>query len=61
MSTYGSAWNVKVLVGTFDQEKVLVGALFVIVESSRTFVPSSSRDMMPASVAPAMFVFDERV
>ena len=49
------------LVGTFDQEKVLVGALFVIVESSRTFVFCSSRDMMPASVAPAMFVFDERV
>ena len=32
----------KALVGAFNQEKALVGALTVIVKSSRTFVSSSS-------------------
>ena len=35
--------KVKVLCGTFNQEKALVGAVSVIVKSSRTFVASSSR------------------
>ena len=34
--------NVNALVGAFNQEKTLVGALSVIVKSLRTFVPSSS-------------------
>ena len=32
----------KALVGTFNQENVLVGTFSVIVKSSQTFVPSSS-------------------
>ena len=35
--------NVKVLVGTFHQEKTLIGAFFVIVKSSWTFVSSSNQ------------------
>ena len=35
--------NVKVLVGAFNQEEVLVGVFSMIVKTSRTFVSSSSQ------------------
>ena len=38
---FDSVLNVKALVAAFNQEKALVGAFFVIVKSSRTFVWSS--------------------
>ena len=39
----------KALVGTFNQEEALVGALSVIVRTSRTFVWSSTGNMLGLS------------
>ena len=42
MSSYHSVLNVKTLIDAFNQEKALVGAFSVIVNSSRSYVCSSS-------------------
>ena len=44
-------FNVKALVGTFNQEKILVGAFFVIVKYQRTFVQPSFEALVVMVIA----------